>query len=475
MAAIAITKNGSRTMIHVNRLYFILLMSIGRCLPGVELSAIHHVTKTIGFLFLFLLASPIPALITLLTLIANRLRRKSSKTINDGKRILISGGGMSKALQLARAFHAAGHYVVLTEEYSYTAHRFSASVDRFCLCADSDYPNEYVRSIVDIVRRERIQVFVPVSHSTTECLDALVKNALKPLNCETIHGNVEQLDMLSNKYAFIDRSRSLGLTVPKSLRITDPKQVLNFDFSQEKRPFILKPIAYNSHQRDHLVKLPCETREKTADYIANLKINEECPWIMQEFIVGTEYCTHGMVRDGQLQVYACCQSSPWLLNYQHLDNKPKILQWVKKFCADTGISGQASFDFIESEEDGLPYALECNPRTHTAIVTFYNHQDVPKAYLNDTSSSDNLTQPHSTAKEVYWLHHELWNLFKVRSWLQFEIILRRFLYGKEAIYAVDDPLPFLLQYTVHIPRMLIYHLTHMRFYTKIDCNLALLL
>lgn len=63
-------------------------------------------------------------------------------TAGDGRTVLISGGKMTKALQLARAFHVAGHRVVLIEsaKYRLTGHRFSRAVDAFhcrCRCRSS--------------------------------------------------------------------------------------------------------------------------------------------------------------------------------------------------------------------------------------------------------------------------------------------------------------------------------------------------
>lgn len=432
----------------------------------------EHLVKSFFFLLLFLLAFPITLTITLITLIIHIFIRQSPIVNPHAKRILISGGGMTKALQLARLFYTAGHYVILTDEYSYATHRYSRCISRFYLCEDSDQSDKYIQSIVDIVQREQIEIFLPVSHSSNECLDARVKQTLLSYNCQTLHGDFEQLQMLSNKQTFIDYAHSLGLTVPKTFQITDRNQILTFDFSQEKRPFILKSVKYNSIARTNLIKIPCETREKTIEYIQSLPIDENSPWIMQEYLSGNEYCTHGMFHNGQLKVYACCRSSSWLLNYKHLKNHINILQWVEKFCLNLKLTGQASFDFIESNDDGLIYALECNPRTHTAITTFYNQPIVAQAYLN---LFDGCIQPNSNAREIYWFYHELWNLFHVRNVEDFLRIVKLFVQGKEAIYSLDDPLPFFLHYSYHMPRLILYSIIHRKFYTKIDCNLALLL
>jgi hypothetical protein len=152
-----------------------------------------------------------------------------------------------------------------------------------------------------------------------------------------------------------------------------------------------------------------------------------------------------------------------------------ILEWVRGFSSKANLSGQASFDFIESNEDGRPYAIECNPRTHTAITAFYNHPLVAEAYLGTEKLSNGPIEPHSDARETYWLYHELWNLSKVRCMEDLALRLQKLLSGKDAIYSIEDPLPFFFHYTVHMPWVLINNLFTPVPFKKVDCNLGLLL
>lgn len=60
----------------------------------------------------------------------------------------------------------------------------------------------------------------------------------------------------------------------------------------------------------------------------------------------------------------------------------QILDWVKEFCDKTGASGQLCFDFMRDSNDGRMYAFECNPRTSTILLNFYNHDHVAQAFFN---------------------------------------------------------------------------------------------
>ena len=67
-----------------------------------------------------------------------------------------------------------------------------------------------------------------------------------PLPVASFHFDADVTKSLDDKFAFAETARSFGLSVPKSFKITDPEQVLNFDFSQEKRKYILKSISVQS-------------------------------------------------------------------------------------------------------------------------------------------------------------------------------------------------------------------------------------
>ena len=387
------------------------------------------------------------------------------------KTILLSGGKMTKALQLARSFHAAGHRVVLLESHKYrlTAHRFSRAVDRFLTIPAAGTPG-YVDALIDVIVREGVDVYVPVCSPAASLYDSAAMPRLERY-CEVIHVGPDRIADLDDKFAFAQRAAALGLRAPKSFIINDPADVLAFDFSAEKRPYILKSIAYDPVRRLNLTQLPLATRAETAEFVQTLPISEKNPWVMQEFISGTEYCTHGTLRSGELRVHCCCRSSPVQVNYRN-DDKPQIEAWVRRFGEALEFTGQASIDFIEADDDGEIYAIECNPRTHSAITMFYDHPEVAHAYLGGALSQTPIT-PLPTSRPTYWLYHELWRIVRsLGSWTRVRDRLQTIVEGKEAVVDWRDPLPFLMLYHWHIPLLLVRDLWERRGWVRIDFNIG---
>ena len=383
----------------------------------------------------------------------------------EPRTILVSGGKMTKALQLARSFHRAGHRVILVEsgKYRLTGHRFSRDVDRFYTVPDPQSA-DYAAALLDIVIAEGVDLYVPVCSPVASYHDALAKTQLAP-HCEVLHCDAETVRALDDKHEFTTMAAALGLPVPDSHRITSPQQVAEFDFDAATPPYILKSIPYDPVHRLDLTTLPRRTVQDTAALARSKPISANQPWIMQQFVAGQEYCVHTTVRGGRVQVYACCASSAFQVNYEMVDS-PEIEAWVRGFVEPLELTGQVSFDLIQTD-DGRVYPIECNPRTHSAITMFYDHPDLAKAYLEDDIP---VITPTASSRPTYWAYHELWRLVvrptTVRD--RVRVILR----GKDAIFDWSDPLPFLMVHHVHIPWLLIKNLLAGKDWIRIDFNIG---
>lgn len=441
---------------------------------GNWLTSIWIVLKDSTALGLLTILAPLNLSLTLIALICSKVFRRKPRYrqpfASDAKTVLISGGKMTKALQLARFFRASGHRVVLceTKKYWLTGHRYSAAVDKFITTADPDSP-EYADSLLRIVEEEAVDFYVPVCSPVASQHDS---EAIETLShrCRVIHPSPDTITTLDDKFQFARSGQALGLGTPKSFLITDPQQVLEFDFAKEDREYVLKSIPYDSVRRLDLTRLPCDSNKQTEAFVRSLPISESKPWVMQEFIPGKEFCTHSTVVGGELRVHCCCESSAFQVNYQHIHDE-EIEAWVRRYAAGLNLTGQVSFDFIRAEDDGQLYAIECNPRTHSAITTFYESDKVAAAYL--ANSSNSTLTPSSSSRATYWLYHELWRLVtSVLNPTRFSQRLKIILRGKEAVFDWDDPLPFFLLHHFQIPMLLLKDLRLRRGFVRIDFNIG---
>ena len=421
--------------------------------------------KTVGALALLQAALPVNLVVTAAALVTAPLRAPVRATPAEPRTVLLTGGKMTKALALARAFHRAGHRVVLAEarKYRFTGHRFSRCVDRF-YTVPPPAAADYATALLEIVRAEHVDVYVPVCSPAASYYDALAAPLLAP-HCEVLHADADMVARLDDKFAFPRLGASLGLPVPDTQLVTSVEQVDHAVADGDRPPYVLKSIAYDPVHRLDLTPLPRATRADTHAFAATKPIAADNPWIVQTLVRGREYCTHGTVRDGRLQVWACCPSSAFQVNYEMVD-KPAIEAWVRGFVEPLRLTGQVSFDFMETD-DGAVFPIECNPRTHSAITMFYDSPDLARAYLDDTGET---LVPTATSRPTYWLYHELWRMISAPATIpeRLRVVLR----GTDAIFDRHDPLPFLLVHHLQIPSLLLRNLVAGKDWIRIDFNIG---
>jgi hypothetical protein len=124
----------------------------------------------------------------------------------------------------------------------------------------------YCQALLKIVQQENINAFIPVSSPVASYYDAVVGELMKPY-CQVIHLSPEMTKLLDDKFTFCDKARELGLSAPKAFYITNPQQILDFDFKTDQSKYLLKSINYDSVSRLDMTKLPFEGME---DYVKKI-------------------------------------------------------------------------------------------------------------------------------------------------------------------------------------------------------------
>jgi hypothetical protein len=191
---------------------------------------------------------------------------------------------------------------------------------------------------------------------------------------------------------------------------------------------------------------------------------------VQTFVVGDEYSTCGLVKDGKLLVFTDNVASISCFNYLPARNH-KLRQWVETFCAARRLSGIVCIDFIV-DSDGTPYAIECNPRASSNLTNFYNNPALGSVLVNPDTSTGTV-QPLPSAVETCWAFSEAWaTVAKAPSLLSLPRrllgLLHSLTFKKDAYFDAADPLPFLALNFIHIPTLLVRNLFTGNRWAKID-------
>ena len=282
----------------------------------------------------------------------------------------------------------AGHRVIVADRdpvFMMSMTRFSRYVDRFIMIwPTANYQDELVK----IWKQENVDYFLPVSHINLALEDTKAKvkmsqeASMSGRDFSDLAINDPAIaELLDNKVSFLKKCQELNLSVP-AFASFDNDLVTELRSLQktglfENRHFFLKPLELQREERMDMTPIPSDSKEFEI-YVQQhlLKKDLSVPYVLNEFIKGQEYAANVICKNGKIYTLQVCHSSPIQTNYVSIEHQG-IQEWVEKFVQETKLSGFVCFDFLVNEKDEV-YCIECNPRLHSAIVSFANSSKVSK-------------------------------------------------------------------------------------------------
>ncbi|KAH7401959.1 hypothetical protein DE146DRAFT_652055 [Phaeosphaeria sp. MPI-PUGE-AT-0046c] len=490
----------------------------------------QHIGKNLLLLLLSFVTAPISAFVVAISFAipATSGRPKSQQQDASSKRktILVTGVSMTKGLTIARSLSQnTPHRIIGADISILSPGRFSNSIAKY-YCLDTPHGDDaepYIDSILSVIQSESVDLWISCSSVVAAVEDGQVVRLAKDAAAakgrifEAIQFNEDVVEKFHEKDQFIDYIASLNLTIPDSYRCTSAPSALNVilrAFDAEKpefpdRKFILKPIGVDDRARNAMMTLlPFDTAARTKEYVESLNISQSNPFQLQQFIKGSEYCTHALVIRGHIKAFTSCPSSELLMHYEPLAKDTvlsrEMLRFTEKVAKAGGetFTGHLSFDFLV-EDDGekqvhdgqeggksvVLYPIECNPRAHTAVVLFDNTPEMAKAYLSvfkdATKDFKNGTPvyPRTPTKSYYWLGHDLvtygilpaLDMFSGRgSWQDMQNGLltlgQHLLFWKDGTLTLADPVPFFVLYHLYWPAKFVESLRSGKGWSRINVS-----
>jgi hypothetical protein len=347
--------------------------------------------------------------------------------------ILITGGRAPVALELARVFHRAGHTVFMAESLRGHLSQPSAAVKaNFLVPAPRQETGAYLLALKKIIEQNQIDLLIPTCEEVFH-----IAKGLNTLPCRVFTEPLEKLDSFHNKWKFALAASECGVRVPDSILIHNQNDLMHA--YAHWRGLVLKPV-YSRFASRALI-LP-----QLRDVLSTLTVDAQQAWVAQEFIAGQQFCTYSVCQSGRITahttyptIFTAGQGAT--IAFQHVEH-PAIFHWVQTFVERHQVTGQMSFDFIQSPA-GEVYALECNPRATSGAHLLASHPQFAESFFNADMGCitplENNSQMLASAMLAYALPAAL-RKNELRSWAQ------TFFSSDDVILDAKDPLPFLLQF-----------------------------
>ncbi|UJR84907.1 hypothetical protein [Sandaracinus amylolyticus] len=346
-------------------------------------------------------------------------------------KVLVTSSRFPHALCEIRHFGEQGHTVYAADTFGSAPGSHSRYVAESFVTASPTFETvQYVDDVAEIVRSRGIDLVVPAFEEALYLAEHRAR-VPAPIFCPSL----ETLARLHDKHRFVELSRSLGLPVPRTIVVRSPREL--------RRAIAELPeyIARAAYSRGGVTLLT------NAGPLAGRVPIDAChptplqPWIVQEFVHGTDVCSFSVAQHGRIVAH-CTYEHPKTIEhaggilFESID-EPESLVLARRYAEALKYHGQISFDFMRTAR-GL-VLLECNPRP-TAGVFMMTSEDLCDAVLARVNGKGPRIVPAGVRRQIaVAIMRDM-----VRNWREIPSDLAVLLSGIEDVYAAPgDAMPAL--------------------------------
>lgn len=284
-------------------------------------------------------------------------------------RVLITDSDNRSALAATRSVGKLGHTVITAGEHNPSLASVSrySSAHEVCPSPTSD-PEGFVAALLEIVRRQRIDVVLPMTEVTT--LLVTQHRAELPPSCVVPFADPETIANASNKAWVLRSALQLGVPIPATEFIDSPQDALRLADTLAF-PVVVKPARSRVRTANGWLSAAvsyAEDRDAFRARIAQLR-EQDFPLLIQERIVGPGV--------GVFACYAHGQPIAWFAHRRIREKPPSggvsvlsesaaldpvAVDYASRLLSHLRWHGVAMVEFKRDTRDGSLRLMEINGR-----------------------------------------------------------------------------------------------------------------
>ncbi|KAL5336524.1 hypothetical protein BJX70DRAFT_372236 [Aspergillus crustosus] len=196
------------------------------------------------------------------------------------KTILITGVDTPHGLHLARCFYHEGHRVVGTD-ITHTVLTSGGSKSTALVAYYRVAKTHYVSSLLDVVLREKVDIWIPCSQGTSVIEDAIAKQAIESrTSCKSITLDVDLASQWSQLDSFIQYLNEKDLPAIENHHIQTRDSIHRILHRSPTKAYHIRSKSPAISRND--VTLPKRTVSLTYAEVSSMQVSKDSPWSMQQ-------------------------------------------------------------------------------------------------------------------------------------------------------------------------------------------------
>lgn len=218
------------------------------------------------------------------------------------KTVLITGLGTPHGLAIARAWYAQGHRVIGAEVCEHPPRIPSSEGLSISVAAFYHVPRaHYVARLLDIIQREKVDIWIPSSPQTSFTDDAVAKQMIEGrTSCACITLDCSFAHRFSSQDAFIAYLRDKDLPVVESHYVNSRDSIHKILHRSPTKVFAMQRGSLSKHSTNPIV-LPRRTLSLTYSQVSEIQISKEDPWVMQQQTRVGEFTAETLIVSGEVK------------------------------------------------------------------------------------------------------------------------------------------------------------------------------
>lgn len=219
------------------------------------------------------------------------------------KTILITGVETPHGLALARLWYFAGHRVVGADVGNLPV-RSAGSMSKTISAYYHILKPQYVSCLLDIMKREKVDLWIPCSDMSSVTEDAVAKEIIESrTNCKSIHFTTDLATCFSQTDTFMQWIFEKGLPLVEKHQVRSRDAVHKILHRSPTKTYLMRKMKPSNGEEPPAVSLPKRTASQTYSDVSVIKITKDEPWVLHQQARAGEYFADMLLIHGQIKAF----------------------------------------------------------------------------------------------------------------------------------------------------------------------------